>query len=410
MIGCIDTVELANKSLVLRWADISLSPLRIALNGKSYSEAGCQTEKKVYSLVLRIFAAIAALVLSPVLLMALAVKWCTKHEWQIPLRNQVADPLEIDRLLQDPHPACPLSRSEFKESLKKELDKVRHLDVKLGPPAEGSWRKFGKRYGEYNQRFSNYHSNHQKVWPDKEPLAVQRLGDFDECDLKIIAITADFLRVFHQKPVSLREEILTMDELKARDSLHWQNPRKKELAERFPRKNGQYDAEQAVDLIQRNLQGKRGGDIIAFTSEDLFTPMLSNFVFGVASLTQGAGIWSKARFGDPKKSLQAFEKCLIRMMKIAAHEFGHMRGIPHCTDYECNIGGYMSLSELDERPLLYCLQDSAKICSLARITLLEYHQRLLTFFEKFNHRYGLNCDLTKEIDTLNGRIQALKAA
>ena len=96
------------------------------------------------------------------------------------------------------------------------------------------------------------------------------------------------------------------------------------------------------------------------------------------------------------------------MMKISAHEFGHMRGLSHCTDYECNIGGYMSSTELDRRPLFYCLQDTAKICSLGQTSLLGYHKNLLKFFLNFNTKYETNCDLSKEIDTLKGRIALLE--
>ncbi len=122
----------------------------------------------------------------------------------------------------------------------------------------------------------------------------------------------------------------------------------------------------------------------------------------------GVGVRSKARFGNPVDGAAAFKNCLMRMMKISAHEFGHMRGLPHCVDYECNIGGYMSLKELDSRPLLYCVQDMAKIAYLTQTPLLKMHQNLLNFFQKFNQTYGLNCDFSKEIRVLNARIQKLE--
>ncbi|MBA3239052.1 MAG: hypothetical protein H0T62_11990 [Parachlamydiaceae bacterium] len=134
----------------------------------------------------------------------------------------------------------------------------------------------------------------------------------------------------------------------------------------------------AVHTLKREINKKANQEslLIAFTNEDLFAKSLTNYVFGLASLTEGVGIWSNARFGNPKNSVQSFQKCLLRMMKISAHEFGHMRGLPHCTDFKCNIGGYMSTLELDERPLLYCLQDTAKICFLSQVSLSDYHQNL----------------------------------
>lgn len=421
MIGYLDVAHRADKSHLLRMADLSLSPLRIAYTGKTHAIA------------IRIFAAIAAVVLLPLMLIGLAIKWWKREEWQLPSFLFIK-PQEIDELYQGS--SCNLSQEEFNEFLKKELARAHHLDAKLGPATPGSWRKFGESHGEYNQTCHDYFRDNKTIWPDKQPLVIQRLGTFDRFDSKIVDITADFLRVFHQKPVQIREDTLTIDEIKKLDDLHWKskigkaedsaNEKKaafltrskssiqKQLEESFPRKNGQYDGVEALNLMERNLKPSiekslnEECDLIAFTSEDLYTPQLRNFVFGCASLMRRVGIWSKARFGDPKQSMQDFEKCLIRMMKISAHEFGHMRGIPHCTDYECNIGGYMSLPELDRRPLTYCLQDSAKICSLAKITLLEYHQRLLKFFERFNERYGLNCDFSKEVQTLKGRINTLQ--
>jgi hypothetical protein len=85
-----------------------------------------------------------------------------------------------------------------------------------------------------------------------------------------------------------------------------------------------------------------------------------------------------------------------------------MRGLTHCTDFECNIGGYMNLQELDSRPLLYCLQDTAKICFLTHTSMLHQHKKLLLFFQNFNKVYHLNCDFSKEIQTLKERITTLK--
>lgn len=167
---------------------------------------------------------------------------------------------------------------------------------------------------------------------------------------------------------------------------------------------------QIEDLLLPEAQKKYAKEcrLLVLTNDDLYTEALKNFVFGLG--TGSIGLWSKARFGDPKVNAKAFEKCLLRMMKISAHEFGHMRGLPHCTDYDCNMGGYMSLTELDNRPLTYCARDSAKICSLGQTSFLKYHKKLLRFFQGFNRKYGLNFDFSKEVSTLKGRIEALDPA
>lgn len=358
-------------------------------------------------------------------------------EVQIPAKKEeinIEDAEEEDEILNDDLSSdFPLSQQELNARLKKELTCAHHLDVKLGPPEKGSWRKFGEGYGEYNQTCDDYFTDDKADWPDKRPLVIQRIGSFGKCDLKIIAITVDFLKVFHQIPIHVTDHIMTMNELKEMEleeiQSRWDNGVKQGFGERhfealnysksiinndFPRKNGQYEADYALNFIDKHLLPALQDSIdekcrvIAFTSEDLYTQDMANFVFGLASLYRGVGIWSNSRFGNPSASPKDFEKCLLRMMKISAHEFGHMRAIPHCTNYECNIGGYMSLPELDRRPLTYCLQDTAKICSLAQTSLLEYNQKLLKFFQTFNKKYELTCDLSKEIKTLKGRIAVLE--
>lgn len=399
--------------------------------------------------------AVAALVLSCMVAIALLYRCCFTPQQQPAEEVKINSAEEEDEVLNDararararaeflnddPPSDFPLSQEEFNARLKKELACAHHLDVKLGPPEKGSWRKFGEGYGETNQTCEHYFTDDKTDWPDRRPLVIQRIGSFGECDLKIINITVDFLKVFHQIPVHITDHVMTMDELKEMElqqlQSRWNAAKEREAKEkepgrqqwlydevnfkknnikgRFPRQNGQYDGDYALNYMSEHLlpQLQESFDekcrVIAFTSEDLYTQEMANFVFGLASLYRGVGIWSNSRFGDPTGSPKDFEKCLLRMMKISAHEFGHMRGISHCTDYECNIGGYMSSQELDRRPLTYCLQDTAKICSLAQTSLLEYNNKLLKFFQTFNQKYELTCDLSKEINTLKGRIAVLE--
>jgi archaemetzincin len=46
-------------------------------------------------------------------------------------------------------------------------------------------------------------------------------------------------------------------------------------------------------------------------------------------------VWSLARNGDPTESPEAFRIALLRAMKIAVHETGHMFSLEHCTAYRC---------------------------------------------------------------------------
>lgn len=445
-----DSFNYPNKSVSLQIADDILTPLRIACNrrcielDKDTTEKEVDTEKKTHHVGLRIIAALTVIVTFPLTLIALAVKWLKKEELQtVALQNLEHNESESPILIESPKEEgerknISEKKAEFAELIQKELACVHDLDKKLPEPEEGSWRAYGEQIDEFNQTLSDYISMRGEwcIWPDRDPLYIQQLGAFSEVDLRIISITSDYLKIFHNLPIKFCKTVLTMEQLKdkyleiLREKIH--EPRltdkekkrgimrekyyekiQKQMNDSFPRTNGQYDAELALDCMKFALtskmkeESKENVDIIAFTNEDLFTPQLTNFVFGCGRLFGGEGIWSKARFGDPSEGPEAFQKALLRMMKISAHEFGHMRMLTHCTDYECNIGGYMSLTELDERPLLYCLQDMAKICYLTETNMLDQHKRILKFFQNFNENYKLNIDFSKEIGVLNQRIEAL---
>lgn len=74
-----------------------------------------------------------------------------------------------------------------------------------------------------------------------------------------------------------------------------------------------------------------------------------NFVFGEATLRERVGVWSPHRFGRPDASKAEFRLTLLRTLKLATHETGHIFGMLHCTKYECNMSGTNSLEETDRR-------------------------------------------------------------
>ena len=101
---------------------------------------------------------------------------------------------------------------------------------------------------------------------------------------------------------------------------------------------------------------------IALTTSDLWPGRGWNFVFGQASLSERVGVWSIARNGDPHGDDAAFRLCLLRTLKTASHETGHMFSMQHCTLYECNMCGSNHREEADRRPLWLCPHCLAKLC------------------------------------------------
>src|SRR5258708_22877041 len=103
-----------------------------------------------------------------------------------------------------------------------------------------------------------------------------------------------------------------------------------------------------------------------------------NYVFGQASLNARVGVWSLFRLelGADKETI------LRRMLKIAAHETGHMFSMWHCTKYECVMSGTNHIAETDSRPIDVCPECMAKICWLSDVDPTTRYERLAAFCRK----------------------------
>ena len=101
--------------------------------------------------------------------------------------------------------------------------------------------------------------------------------------------------------------------------------------------------------------------VLALTATDLWPGRGWNFVFGQATLQARVGVWSLARNGDPDAGEAGYREALLRTLKTAAHETGHMLSIRHCTAYECGMCGSNSRPESDRRPLAFCPGCEAKV-------------------------------------------------
>ena len=127
--------------------------------------------------------------------------------------------------------------------------------------------------------------------------------------------------------------------------------------------------------------------LIAFTSSDLYPADDWNFVFGQASLRHRVGVWSIFRNGNPETE---FKDCLLRTLKTATHETGHMFSVRHCIDYDCNMCGSNSREESDRRPLYLCPQCVAKIWWATRCDPVGRFRQL----ENFCAQHGLADEAT----------------
>lgn len=72
-------------------------------------------------------------------------------------------------------------------------------------------------------------------------------------------------------------------------------------------------------------------------------------------------MWSIYRNGDPAGDASQRRLCLLRTIKTATHETGHMFSMHHCTSFECNMCGSNHREEADRRPLALCPECLAKL-------------------------------------------------
>ncbi|MCK4357344.1 MAG: hypothetical protein KAW92_01120 [Candidatus Cloacimonetes bacterium] len=121
---------------------------------------------------------------------------------------------------------------------------------------------------------------------------------------------------------------------------------------------------------------------IALTISDLWPGRGWNFVFGQASLRERVGVWSIYRNGNPAESENSFRLCLLRTIKTAVHEIGHMFSMSHCVKYECCMCGSNHREEADRRPLWFCPECMAKVCWATCSDPVDRYQILAEFCEE----------------------------
>lgn len=252
--------------------------------------------------------------------------------------------------------------------IKRTIPKLRSLHSKPEKPKDGEWLKTHRENG---QTFSQYRKSKPNVLSGRRrKLYIQPIGEFTETDTELIAASAEFLGIYFQCEVVTNE---TLAESVIPDSAQRTHP--------------SWGVHQLLTshILEEVLVPELPADAfatIAFTKSDLWPGDGWNFVFGYAALRDRVGVWSLARFGDPEESDESRKKCLLRTIKVATHETGHMFSIEHCIKYRCNMQGSNSLEESDSQPLFLCPECHAKILFASGCQPDERFKQLIEFFEK----------------------------
>jgi archaemetzincin len=247
--------------------------------------------------------------------------------------------------------------------LRAAMAKLVPLHKKLGEPKPGDWLS---HHAERGQTFAQYLRSAPVLARGKrDTIYIQPLGEMDAVRKQIVDLTASYMALYFGCPVKV-EAPLSLKVVP-----------KSARRQRFG--NEQILTTYVLDDVLKPRLPKDAAAFLAFTATDLWPGRGWNFVFGQASLRERVGVWSIARNGDPTKSKKSFRLCLLRTLKTATHETGHMFSMPHCIAYECNQCGSNSRAESDRRPLALCPECMAKVCWGSRKDPKERYAALADF-------------------------------
>jgi len=234
------------------------------------------------------------------------------------------------------------------QPIREMMAKLRALHGPLPKPGPHDWLANHKEDG---QTFDEYLAASPVILgaDGRRVLYIQPLGEFSAMQRKIVTLTADFMKLYFNTDVRVKEDL----------PLSLVPDGSKRAARGFGQ---QYHAGFILhDILKPRLPADAVASI-AFTAADLYPEDSWNFVFGEASLYERVGVWSLARYGDPDEDAAAFRLCLLRTIKTATHETGHMFTMQHCILHPCNMNGSNHLMEADATPLALCPECQAKLC------------------------------------------------
>lgn len=255
---------------------------------------------------------------------------------------------------------APLPNGTSHPEIRAAMAKIVPFFKPMAEPQDYDWLA---AHHEPGQTFNEYLESGPTI-PTKErrTIYVLPLGSFSRAQARVIEITAGFLEAFYGLPVKRlpqRAFTATYPNVRFNDLMHTR----------------QIKTGHILNDVLPPLLPPDGAALIAFTTDDLYPDPSMNYVFGQASLDKRVGAWSLYRLSDRATS----DKFIHRVIKIAAHETGHMFSMRHCTKYECVMSGTNHLGETDRRPIDACPECMAKVCWLSQVEPKTRYERLAKF-------------------------------
>jgi len=270
------------------------------------------------------------------------------------------------------------------DRLRSAIEATKPFFTPLPTPGPNDWLA---SFHEPGQTFAEYiQSNPTTPTLERKTIYVLPLGNFSPRQNKVIAVASGYLKAFYGLPIK------TLGPQAIKRPLQIKNSRTNAISKKEQIRTGYI-----LDEVLRPMLPSDGAALIAFTNEDLYPDNSMNYVFGQASLENRVGVWSLYRL-DTKSDIRTF---LLRTIKIAAHETGHMFSMHHCTAFNCVMSGSNHLSETDSHPIDACPECMAKVCWFSKVSPAERYKRLAEFCR--------NNGLDKEADEFDAKLSAVKS-
>lgn len=247
--------------------------------------------------------------------------------------------------------------------LRKVRDVLAPLHARREAPKPGEWLADHPEDGQSFERYLK--ADPTLPTEERRTIVVQPLGELAEAHTRIVELASEYLGLHFGLPTR-RAAPHALTTIPA--SAKRMNFGSQQILTRW--------------LLQTVLPHRLPGDaaaLVAFIASDLWPGDNWNYVFGQASLTARVGVWSLHRYGDPAAGEASFRVALLRALKIAVHETGHMFSLEHCTAYHCVQSGVNSLDEADESPLWLCPECLAKISWATRTDPREHLEKTAAF-------------------------------
>ena len=115
-------------------------------------------------------------------------------------------------------------------------------------------------------------------------------------------------------------------------------------------RRGQRDAIRLI--LSSKDQLDQQSPVLLVTDQDLFAGRM-RFVFGLANRDLGIAVMSTSRLTEWVEDLTP-SRIQERILKEAAHEIGHLRGLPHCERESCLMSFSNTLEKVDLKLPMLC--------------------------------------------------------